>query len=388
MRANPIADILPEPPPELKQLSLQLQARMRSAADKQGFLDFATYMEMALYEPGLGYYSAGLHKLGAGGDFITAPELGSVFAQCLALQLDEIGAQLGQWEVLELGAGTGSLAAGLLQAPGLQNRPARYRILERSADLREQQRRRLAGLPVEWLDAPPSGPWQGVLLANEVVDALAVERFETSASGLAQMGVNTRSPALAWASRPAPPGLREALAERLGGQLASLAPGYRSECCTRLPAWLASVSASLQRGVALFIDYGYPRQEYYRPERRDGTLICHYRHRAHADPFYWPGLQDLSAFVDFTALAEAGQAAGLDYAGYTSQAHFLLGCGLQQVLAGLENLPQRQRLERAREVRELTLPGAMGEKFQAMALARDYPAPLRAFAGVELGAHL
>lgn len=374
--------ILPEPPEPLKDMSRSLVARMAKRRDAQGRLSFAEFMEMALYEPGLGYYSAGLHKLGEDGDFVTAPERGDLFARCLARQVAEVGAALGgDWEVLEIGAGTGRLAADLLAAlDGAGQAPARYRILERSADLRAVQAETLRGLDrVEWLDAPPDRPWRGVLLANEVLDALAVERFRVTGDGVEQLGVSLDEDGLGWTSWPAAPALAErvaALQERLPEPLS---PGYESEVCLDLAPWLASVTGALEAGVALFVDYGYPRHRYYHPERREGTLVCQYRHRAHFDPFFWPGLQDLSAFVDFTALAEAADAAGLEVAGYCSQAMFLFGCGLESLLRDLPDLPVAERQARSHEVRELTLPGAMGEKFQVMALTRGYDTPLAGF---------
>ncbi|MEE4174692.1 MAG: SAM-dependent methyltransferase [Xanthomonadales bacterium] len=400
--------ILPEPPESLKDMSRTLVHRMHDREQAEGFLSFADYMEMALYEPGLGYYSAGLPKLGEHGDFITAPELGSVFAQCLARQVAAVGDALGgPWDILEIGAGSGRLAADLLTTLAqLGIQPERYRILERSADLRAEQARTLesrsvsgpgralGGLAerVSWLDAPPdsSAGWRGVLIANEVIDALAVERFEIAEDGPRQLGVTfgqDREPSPpAWTDRPAPQALADrmqSLQERLPRALPN---GYRSEVCLTLPAWLASVTDGLEAGLALFIDYGYPRAEYYQPARRDGTLVCQMRHRAHFDPFVWPGLQDLSAFVDFTALAEAADQCGLEVSGYAPQSHFLIGCGLEPVLAALMadaagQTPGAQRARQAlsHEIKQLTLPGAMGEKFQVMGLTRGGPLPLAGF---------
>ncbi len=380
--------ILPEPPEPLKELSRSLLARMREVQDHEGRLSFARFMDMALYEPGLGYYSAGLAKLGEDGDFVTSPELGSLFATCLARQVDEVGHALGtDWDVLEIGAGSGRLAADLLQALGAGGGrlPRRYRILERSADLRERQARTLREtvpelLPrVEWLDTPPTDDWRGVLLANEVLDALAVERFRITADGPARLGVRLDDQEPAWTQWPADGALAQqvaALQTRLPGPLGE---GYTSEVCLQLTPWLQAVTRRLAAGVALFADYGYPRALYYHPERHAGTLVCQYRHRGHFDPFFWPGLQDLSAFVDFTAVAEAADSAGLEVAGYTSQAMFLFGCGLEDALHAMAELPDQERRARAHEVRELTLPEAMGEKFQVMALTRDYPHALRGF---------
>ena len=381
--------ILPEPPGELKQLSSRLSGRIRERIEAEGPIPFSTYMEMVLYEPGLGYYSAGLQKFGAGGDFVTAPELGSVFANCLARQVKELAGRLGDYSILEIGAGNGSLAAGLLKAL-TSGRPDRYCILERSAHLRQVQRETLERqapeflASVEWLNEPPPEAWQGLIIANEVLDALPVERFRTSRAGLQQMLVKAAGTGFEWETGGATQTVIAAVEQALGEQLEELPDGYCSEVNPLLAPWLESVTGSLSRGCALFVDYGYPRKEYYLPERRTGTLMCHYRHRAVEDPFRWPGLQDLSAFVDFTALAEAGRSLGLDCTGYTSQAMFLLGCGLEELLQNSGGLPDRERLQFASEVRQLTLPGAMGEKFQVMALARGLDQPMRGFSMLDL----
>jgi SAM-dependent MidA family methyltransferase len=365
--------ILPEPPQELKHLSQALSEKIHLEIEAQGFVPFSRFMEMALYEPGLGYYSAGLHKFGKSGDFITAPELGSLFAQCLAEQVREIAAHLGPYDILELGAGTGKLAADLLRVLPRASQPRRYLILERSADLQAVQQHTIAAqLPdwqdrVKWLTQPPGEPWDGVLLANEVIDALAVERFLLRSNGVEQVGVGRSADGgFAWRSRPAPPELSQAVM-RLGLQCQG---PYTSELHLHLGDWLESVTGQLRTGLALLIDYGYPRSEYYLPERNQGTLMCHYRHLAHDDVFFWPGLQDITAFVDFTALAEAADACGLEVAGYTSQAMFLLACGLDRILS--QRLPESAdagaRINA--EARRLTMPASMGERFQVMALAR------------------
>jgi SAM-dependent MidA family methyltransferase len=383
--------ILPEPAAELKELSLQLCAAMRDELHRNGFMPFARFMELALYQPGLGYYSAGLHKLGATGDFVTAPELGSLFAACVARQAEQVAQVLGRYDVLELGAGSGQLALDLLQELEPKLAPQNYFILERSADLRAVQQQKLAALEphwrgrIHWLDEPPDFGWQGMVLGNEVIDALAVERFRISAGGIEQAGVRLSTgdqpdkPAFEWAYRPAPADLQRAV-EGLGLAFDLQELPYQSELLAGLPGWLAAVTGSLNRGMVLFADYGYPRREYYLPERNDGTLVCHYRHRGHADVFFWPGLQDITAFVDFTALAEAGEACGLELAGYTSQAMFLLACGLDQVLA--DRLPKAadHGLKLHAEAKQLTLPGMMGERFQVMALQRGMDIELRGFA--------
>jgi SAM-dependent MidA family methyltransferase len=374
--------ILPEPPDELKRLSETLSSRIRGEIRREGMIPFSRFMERALYEPGLGYYSAGLHKLGASGDFVTAPELGGLFAACLARQVAEIAGELGAYDILEIGAGSGRLAADLLcnladGGPPEQRLPERYLILETSADLRGVQRERIAqGAPawadrVTWLDEPPTSDWSGVLIANEVIDALAVERFHVNENAIGQLCVTEHDGRFTWSVRPAPDPL-EAEVRRLESELGRpFRAGYRSEIHLQLPAWLEGITSGLRRGLGLLIDYGYPRSEYYLPERRDGTVMCHYRHLGHDDVFFWPGLQDITAWVDYTALAEAADACGLEVVGYSSQAMFLLGCGLDRALAERSGVQGDADLALHAEARQLTLPGMMGERFQVMGLGRN-----------------
>jgi SAM-dependent MidA family methyltransferase len=377
--------ILPEPPDELKRHSDRLKARIREAIRETGSISFSRYMEMALYEPGLGYYSAGLHKLGESGDFVTSPELGPVFAGCMARQAEHTGRELGRYDVLEVGAGTGKLAADLLNSVHPDRAPDRYLILERSADLRQVQQDRIAAEApawvdrVLWLDTPPAEGWQGVLIANEIIDALAVERFIMADGKVEQLCVTESEGVLDWTSRPAPKELETAVRHLEADTGTPFADGYRSELQPRLAPWLRSLTRNMTRGLALFIDYGYPRSEFYLPERRDGTLMCHYRHQAHDDPFFWPGLQDITAWVDFTALAEAADACGLDVEGYTSQSMFLLGCGLEEVLREKTAESDDEGLSLGAEVRQLTLPGMMGERFQVMGLGRGLETEPRGF---------
>ena len=348
-------------------------------------IPFSHYMEMALYQPGLGYYSAGLHKLGELGDFVTAPELGSLFAACLASQVTELAERLGDYDILEAGVGSGRLAADLLQELAPDRLPRRYRILERSADLRQLQRQRIAAeVPeladrVEWLEQPPETAWQGVLIANEVLDALAVERFRIAENGVEQLCVTQQNDQFAWASRKAPVKLQQAVEHIMAGIETGFRTGYRSEINPHTADWLSAITRQMKRGLALFIDYGYPRTEFYLPERSDGTMMCHYRHRAHDNVFFWPGLQDITAWVDFTALAEAADNCGLDVEGYNSQTMFLLGCGLDRVLAGRGVNSEDADLALSAQARQLTLPGMMGEKFQVMGLGRGLDQPLGGF---------
>jgi len=367
--------------------SALLEARVRDEiARAGGWIGFARYMQLALYEPGLGYYSAGARKLGPAGDFVTAPEVAPVFSRCLAVQCEEVLRTLGGGDVLELGAGSGVMAAALLEELAQRDcLPGRYCILDVSADLRERQRATLeAAVPhlldrVEWLDRLPEG-FTGILVANEVLDAMPVERFVMRGGTVNALGVTCQLGRLEWSEARADAALTDAVraVERDTG--AAWPDGYTSEINLGLGDWLAALGKSLARGVLLFIDYGLPRREFYSVERRDGTLLCHFRHRFHDDPFSRPGLQDLTAWVDFTAVAEGGQASGLDLAGYTTQAHFLIGCGLGEFVADVAGLDVVSRVNLSRQAMVLTLPGEMGERFKAIALAKGYDSPLRGFA--------
>ena len=365
----------------------RLEARLRDEiAAAGGWIGFARYMQLALYEPGLGYYSAGARKFGAAGDFITAPEVAPVFSRCLAAQCAEVLQALGGGDVLELGAGSGVMAAEMLAE--LERRgalPRRYLILDVSADLRERQQATLAAavphlLPrVEWLDRLPVA-LDGVVVANEVLDAMPVERFVVRGDQVRSLGVRAQPDCLQACEADAPATLADAVRAIERDTGVAWPEGYMSEVNLGLAGWLQSLSAAVARGVLLFVDYGLPRREYYAAERRDGTLLCHFRHRFHDDPFARPGLQDITAWVDFTAVAEAGDAAGLQLAGYTTQAHFLIGCGIGEFLADVTHLDVVSRVNLSRQAMVLTLPGEMGERFKAIALAKGYDARLCGFA--------
>ncbi len=382
---------LPVPDPVAAAHSARVLDDLRAEmAATGGALSFARFMELALYAPGLGYYCAGTRKFGAGGDFITAPELSPLFSRCLAHQCREILEALGGGAILELGAGTGIMAADLLQELRTLNAlPKQYAILELSGDLRERQRQTLAEQVPEllervvWLDTLPASGFRGVILGNEVLDALPVERFHITAQGPRRLLVVDTEAGLDWmegAEDPAVTAMVAQIEAEIGGQLPE---GYTSEYVPQFQEWLTAVAEPLTAGALLFIDYGYPRRDYYHPERSTGTLLCHYRHRAHDDPLILPGLQDITASVDFTAVADAALAVGLEVAGYTTQSYFLLGCGLMELLA--EEIPPNpahsiRYLEQARQVKLLTLPGEMGDRFQALALTRNLAIPLRGFA--------
>lgn len=373
---------LPEPPAELASLSERLCRRVVAEIERDGPMPFERYMSMALYEPGLGYYVNGLHKFGPAGDFVTAPEQGGLFATAVARQCAEVSRHLGpDWTLMELGAGSGILARDLLLA--LLEPPAEYLILEPSAPLREIQNETLRQLPadlrerIRWIDQPPNEPFTGIIVGNEVIDALPVARFEIGDDGPLEQCVNFDQGRFRWVKCPPRPRLSRAV-EELQNQLQEPLPGgYASEIGIDLPGWIETVTEPLAQGLVLFVDYGYPRREYYHADRGEGTLVCHYRHRAHFDPFVWPGLTDISAFVDFTAVAQAGHDSGLTVAGFTSQAGFLLALGAHESVEEIDD--DQQRLKLAGELKRLTLPGEMGEKFKVIGMTRGFDKCLSGF---------
>ena len=335
-----------------------MQARRRiegEIAAAGGWVSFARYMQLALHEPGVGYYASGARKFGARGDFVTAPELGTLFGRTLARELRAFE------RILEIGAGSGALAEVL--ADGRE-----YLILETSAELIERQRARL-GSRVRHVAQLPQG-WRGAVIANEVVDAMPVHLVHWSERGILERGVG---PGLQWADRPASGELLAAARE-----LAMPAP-YVSEISLAARAWMRTLAASLQQGAAFVIDYGFPRREYYHPQRSAGTLMCHHRHQAHADPFARPGEEDITAHVDFSALAEAAHAGGAEILGYTSQAQFLVACGITDVLgeANAENALHYAPI--ASEAQKLLSPAEMGELFKVLAVGKNLAAPLTGF---------
>ena len=372
----------PQPAPDAQAHSDALVALIREqVATGGGAIPFSRFMELALYAPGLGYYSAGARKFGADGDFVTAPELGPVFARCVADAIAPVLLAVSPGAtVFELGGGSGAFAGDLLRRlDELGAAPAAYWMLEPSADLRERQQARLRESLTDtlfarcrWLDGPPEAPWRGVLFANEVLDALPTPRFvKRDGEVYEEHVVLDAGGGFLRVDQPADALLRAAVRHVERDTDAPLPDGYRSEILPQLPYWIQAVGGLLERGLMLFADYGYARREYYRPERSDGTLLCHYRHRVHDDPFFLPGLQDLTASVDFTALAEAGVNAGFDFSGYCAQASFLLANGLSTRLveiAGIEDEAARYNANQA--VKRLTLPGEMGERFQWMGFQR------------------
>ena len=374
---------LPAPSPEERRHGERVLAHLRATiAEAGGWISFADYMGAVLYAPGLGYYAAGARKLGAGGDFVTAPELTSLFGEAIAVQLAEALQPLERAEVIELGPGSGRLCADVLTALAARDAlPARYWLLEVSPELRERQRAHLnAAAPnhlsrVGWIDVLPDR-WSGAVLANEVLDAVPVHVVLRRRGEWLERGVCVgASGALVFGDRPlASPGLRERAAARFPA-----ADDYLSEINPGAEALVASLAQRCQRGLMLFFDYGFPAAEYYHPQRDRGTIMVHYRHRSLADPLFRPGLADLTAHVDFSAMAHAGAAAGMRVAGFASQAQFLLNCGILDELSRCGDPRSSAYLRVASAVQKLTSPAEMGELVKVLAFARDIDTSLVGF---------
>lgn len=368
---------LPEPDAHSAAHSERVAAFIRERiGEAGGDISFAEYMQHALYAPGLGYYTAGATKFGEAGDFITAPEVSPVFGHVLARQCAEVLAQIDDGEILEYGAGSGKLAVDMLECLAeIGALPSAYRILEVSADLRERQENQVREKAPElahrvtWLSVPPDA-FRGVVIANEVLDALPVERFVCRDTGVQQQRVLAGDSGFELAEVPAP-GPLVAAVERIEQELGEQLPdGYVSEVCPAASDWVGQVSASLQEGLVFLFDYGVSRGEYYAGERSDGWLRCHFRHRAHNDPLVLPGIQDLTSWVDFTGVAAAAAEAGFDVAGFTTQAQFLMAGGLDAEMQGFAAMSVEDQLELSRQIKTLTLPGEMGEHFKCMALRK------------------
>lgn len=363
---------LPAPSAAAQAVSAELRNTIRAAIlDSAGWVSFARYMELALYAPGLGYYSAGSVKLGETGDFVTAPELSPLFARCVAHALAPLLAQ-GLPDVIEIGAGSGALAAGLMESlAALGCLPERYLILEVSADLRERQLARLqAQVPsladrVQWLEVLPSRA-DAVLVANEVLDAIPTHVVRKREGLIEEAGValDASGTAFEWRYRPAQGELCEA------ASALALPDGYQTEINLASRAFVKSFARAIRRGTMLFIDYGFPAAELFHPQRSSGTLMCHYRHHAHDDPFALVGLQDITAHVDFSAVASAGVDAGFEVLGYTTLAQFLVNCGITDILAQTSAEEVRAYAPLASQAQKLLSPAEMGELFKVLALAR------------------
>ena len=363
---------LPAPDPDALAHSHRVAAHIAgSIRDAGGWIPFSTFMRLALYAPGLGYYTAGARKFGADGDFVTAPEMTALFGWSLANRFADVLREAGG-SILELGAGSGKLAIDVLtRLDALGVLPDAYAILETSADLRERQRLALAAAltpslaaRVQWLDTLPSA-WSGVIFGNEVLDALPVELLAKDGNAHLRRGVTLSEREFAWRDAHLPPGpLRDAIDAAFPSDF------YESEICPEAAALTATLAGILERGMLLWIDYGFPAREYYHPQRNKGTLMCHYRHHAHADPLILPGLQDITAHVDFTAIERAGVEAGLDVAGYSSQARFLIDCGILDLLERAAEPGTAAFLRESNAVQRLLSPAEMGELFKVIAFVR------------------
>ena len=369
-----------------KEQSRHLQEMIRREIEVSGGIAFDRYMELVLYAPGVGYYAGGARKFGAAGDFVTAPEVSPLFARCIARQCAQVLQDLDGGDILEFGAGSGVFAADLLEElAGLDRLPDRYLILEVSEGLRQRQEERLrsrgAGIfeRVVWLDTLPEPGFAGMVIANEVLDAMPVNRFQIIGGAPKEQFVTLIEGELTaeW-SISGNRVLEEAVSDIEASQ-GALDDGFESEINLRLEPWIEQLSDFLDKGAVLLIDYGYPRREYYHPLRSRGTLMCHYRHRAHPDPLILPGLQDITAHVDFSAVAEAAHSTGLMVEGYTTQAYFLMNSGLDEFITRSDPEDVKKHLILMQQVKQLTLPTEMGERFKVLGLSRGLAAPLSGF---------
>lgn len=357
--------------------SNELAAKIKHEIDRHGPINFARFMELALYAPGLGYYAAGLSKIGKAGDFSTAPEISSLYSKCLAKQCYQV-LQSCKGDILEFGAGTGKMACDiLLELERMQCLPRNYFILEVSADLKERQKIHITSHAphlidrVIWIESLADFKLEGIILANEVIDAFPVRRFKME-DGLKEFYVGVKKEEFAIELKTP----TQELQNYIEDLQIEFAEGYESECNLLIQPWISSLSESLFKGVILLIDYGFPRHEYYHEDRNRGTLMCHYQHQTHTDPLTLVGLQDITAHVDFTAVAEAALHANLEVTGFTNQASFLLACG---IIDELQKESEEKYSKLANEVKVLTSINEMGELFKVMALSKNVDLPLQGF---------
>jgi len=363
-------------------LSESLQEKIRLAImESGGSISFEQYMQITLYEPGMGYYSAGSSKFGEQGDFVTAPEISPLFSRCLARQCQQVLSEISSSSILELGPGTGTMAIDIMQELARSNAlPETYYLLEPSADLRQRQKYNIKNTVPQleerfvWLDSLPEEKLKGVILANEVIDAMPVKRIVID-SEIEEYAVACDSEVndqirFRWIKRDIDQELKSDVQEMLDILKESLPIPYVTEINCNIKPWLNSLNDILDEGLILISDYGYPRREYFHPQRDAGTLICHYRHHAHDDPFLYPGLQDITASVDFTTVAEAAVDVGLHVSGFTTQAHFLIACGLDLFVSEFETDDVAERSKMTHQVGKLTMPGEMGEKFKFIGLTK------------------
>jgi len=378
----PADSTLPAPPPEAAAHSAQLAEHIANTiCDEGGWIPFSRYMELALYAPGLGYYSAGARKFGAEGDFVTAPELTPMFARCIAMQALQVLEATGG-DILELGPGSGALASDLFAELHAQGKaPERYLLLEVSPELQARQRERLERrFPADmdrfvWIDRLPE-KIRGLVIANEVLDVVPFAMVRRTGEEILERGVIVTEAGFAFDDAPLPEGDLKRRAR------AAFPPGdydYLSEVSLAAEGLVRTIASSLESGVALFIDYGFPEREFYHPQRSMGTMRCHYRHRFHGDPFFMPGLQDITAHVDFTAMARAAESGGAEVYGFTTQAYFLISCGLAVLVSAGDPTATLSRLKGTSVVHRLINPAEMGELFKVLAIGRGFDAPLLGF---------
>ncbi|HYC38280.1 MAG TPA: SAM-dependent methyltransferase [Usitatibacter sp.] len=378
----PAETALPAPPPEAAAHSAQLAEHIAGViCDEGDWIPFSRYMELALYAPGMGYYAAGARKFGPEGDFVTAPEVSPMFGRCLALQAAQVLAAVGG-DVLELGPGSGALAADLFgELKTLGQLPRRYLMLEVSPDLRQRQRERLAQrfpediARFEWIDELPA-TITGFVIANEVLDVVPCSLLHRTHGEVLERGVVLTEAGFAWDDQPLPDGPLKRRGET------AFPPGdydYLSEVGLAAEGLVRTIASTLDRGVAIFIDYGFPEREFYHPQRSMGTLRCHYRHRFHNDPFFLPGLQDITAHVDFSAMARAAESGGADVYGFTTQAYFLISCGLAVLVSAGDPTATLSRMKGTSAVYRLINPAEMGELFKVLGFGKGMDAPLLGF---------
>ena len=385
---------LPEPSADALLHSQKLIARIRKEIDSSnGSITFRRYMEMALYEPALGYYVAGTHKIGEQGDFITAPEVSPLFSQCIAQQCKEVLQETQgntsttlSTSILELGAGTGIMASDILLALETENSlPDHYYILDLSPDLKQRQKETLKQRAphllktVKWLSQLPDS-FKGIIIGNEVLDAMPVDVFTQQNDTVFEHHVIWEDGKLCEQLQIARDDLRNKV---LALNIPHEATPYTSEINPNLSGWFETISDSLEKGVVLLADYGYPRKEYYFEERNKGTLICHYQHLVNEAPLHYSGLQDITASVDFTAVAEAADDAGLDVMGFTSQVNFLTNNDLEALFVKVLDENPNMQYKLAQQVRTLSLPAEMGERFKFIALGKNYQKPLIGFSNLD-----
>lgn len=383
------------PPGEIALLHSQCAQTMirDKIVEAEGWISFEHYMNLALYAPGLGYYSSGAAKLGGAGDFVTAPEISSLFGRSLTHQLLQIVQQIKPADILEFGAGSGRLAVDiLLELEKFDALPGKYFILEISAELRQRQQALLTkAIPhllnkVEWLTQLPD-QFTGIILANEVLDAMPVHLVVWQGGVILERGVTWRNNQFSWQDRPIQNDELYAVASRLASFVNpdnTIPFHYVSEINLAATGFIRSLAGLLQQGVVLLIDYGFGEREYYHPQRNQGTLMCHYRHHVHDDPFFLPGLQDITSHVDFSAIAQAAVENGLQFMGFTTQAHFLINSGITNLLAQIPIEDSSQYLPISNQLQKLVSPAEMGELFKVIAFGKDYMKPLSGFNAGEL----